>query len=178
MDIISTNYLKLSEIQPDTLKSFLMQEVALKSQDILYNYLQDLNDSYPDFKNWYYEKVVRDILDKNNRREIIVALSELDTTELEEKHVITGIAILKKDIDEKKICTFRIHEDYRKLGIGKNLFEECFKYLETNKPVITISSNRKEMFDPLIKYFKFELNQELKDYYKNGSIEYVYNGVL
>lgn len=178
MKIISTDFLRVSKIQPETLKSFLIQEVGLKSQDIVYNYLKDLNDSYPDFRNWFYSKVLNDILEKNNQREIIIALSELDSINIEEKYIITGIAILKKTCDEKKICTFRIHEDYRKLGIGKSLFEECFEYLETNKPIITISGDRREMFEPLISQFEFTLEQELKDYYKTGSVEYVYNGTL
>lgn len=178
MKLINTEFLKVSKVQPDTLKAYLIQEVGLKSQDILYNYLKDLNDSYPDFKEWFYDKVLKGILVENNKREIIIALSKLENENVEKKYIITGIAILKKTNDEKKICTFRIHEDYRNLGIGKSLFEECFEYLETNKPIITISGDRKEMFEPLIKQFEFTLEQELKDYYKKGSVEYVYNGTL
>lgn len=163
-------YIKASEIKPEELKIYISSIVGSISQKSIYNDLSDLSDSYPDFKSWYENKVIKEISEGNKQREIIIAL--------ENNEEIVGISILKKTKEEKKICTFRIHEDYRNQGVGKSLFEESFKYLETRKPIITISENRKKMFEPLIKYYNFELVQKLPNYYKEDVVEFVYNGKI
>lgn len=178
MKIKETKFIKTSEITPDELQKYIIQEVGEKSESNIYNYLKDLNYSYPNFKNWFYNRVVVDLENKNRQREIILAFTEIEVTEGESKHVISGLAILKKTHDERKICTFRIHEEFRSKGIGKSLFEECFEYLETNLPIITISEDRREMFNPLIEQFNFQLTEVLPDYYREGTTEYVYNGKL
>ncbi|BFT76144.1 GNAT family N-acetyltransferase [Paenibacillus sp. P36] len=168
-------YLRVSEIEPELLRSYIINEVGEKAKDKLYNYLRDLTESYPQFEGWFFNVVIPDIELKNGKREIIIALSEVEDFP---GSVLTGIAILKNTDEEKKICTFRIHENFRSQGIGTELFEECFKYLGTKKPIITISSDRKEMFEHHIKFYNFAETQVLEDYYKKNSIEYVYNGHL
>ncbi|PKL78206.1 MAG: hypothetical protein CVV25_12400 [Ignavibacteriae bacterium HGW-Ignavibacteriae-4] len=168
-------YYKVSQTEPEALRRFLINEVGEKSKEKLYNYLKDLADSYPKFDEWFYNTIIPEIELKNGEREIIMVLSDIEDCN---KVILTGIAILKKKQSEKKICTFRIHEDYRNHGIGTELFEESFKYLETRKPIITISHDRRIFFEKHIKKFEFNETQILRDYYKNGSIEYVYNGIL
>ena len=168
-------YHKVSQIEPEVLRRFMINEVGEKSKEKLYNYLKDLVDSYPKFNEWFYNIIIPEIELKNGEREIIIVLSELEDSN---KVILTGIAILKKKQSEKKICTFRIHEDYRNQGIGTELFEKCFEYLGTRNPIFTISCDRKEMFESQIKSFDFEETQVLKDYYKKDSVEYVYNGYL
>ena len=175
MRIKNNFFFRVSKIEPEQLRHFMITEVGEKSKDKLYNYLKDLAQSYPDFDRWFYNTVIPELEDKTEKREIIIALSELEEIK---NTVLTGIAILKKTKEEKKICTFRIHEDYRNQGIGTELFEECFKFLGTKKPIFTVSSDRKEMFQGHIDKYHFEEMQQLKDYYMNDSIEYVYNGVL
>ncbi|OFI05011.1 hypothetical protein CLOACE_19800 [Clostridium acetireducens DSM 10703] len=168
-------YYRVSQIEPEVMRHFMINEVGEKAKEKLYNYLRDLAESYPQFDEWFYNTVIPEIELKNGEREIIIVLSELEGCN---KAVLSGIAILKKKQLEKKICTFRIHEDYRNQGIGTELFEKCFEYLGTKKPMISISQDRKEMFEKHIKCYEFEETQILKDYYKKGSIEYVYNGWL
>ncbi|MDD4048905.1 MAG: GNAT family N-acetyltransferase [Clostridia bacterium] len=146
-----------------------------KVKEKLYNYLRDLAESYPQFDDWFYNVVLPEVELKKGEREIIIGISELEDSN---KSILTGIAILKKTQLEKKICTFRVHEDYRNQGVGTELFEKCFEYLGTRKPIITISQNRQEMFKNHIMRYKFEGTQILKGYYKQDSIEYVYNGCL
>lgn len=173
---IKYNYYHLvSQTEPEILRRFLINEVGEKAKEKLYNYLKDLAESYPQFDDWFYNVVIPGVKLGDGGREIIIVLSELENSP---KVVLTGIAILKKEQFEKKICTFRVHEDYRNQGIGTELFEKCFEYLETRKPIITISGDRKDMFEKHILIYKFEETQILKDYYKEGSIEYVYNGFL
>lgn len=168
-------YYRVSQIEPEVLRHFMINEVGEKAKEKLYNYLRDLAESYPQFDDWFYNVVIPEVELKNGEREIIIVLSELKGSS---KAMLTGIAILKKKELEKKICTFRVHENYRNQGIGTELFEKCFEYLDTRKPIITISDNRKEIFKKHIINYKFEETQILKDYYKKGSIEYVYNGFL
>ncbi|WP_268624271.1 GNAT family N-acetyltransferase [Paenibacillus alvei] len=173
--IKNNRFLKVSEIKPEELRSFMLNEVGERAQDKLYNYLKDLSESYPQFENWFYDTVIPEVELKKGEREIIIVLSEIEGSR---KSILTGIAILKNNKKEKKICTFRIHENFRKQGIGSALFEECFDYLGTRKPIITISHNRKEIFEHHINNYGFQETQILKGYYKEDSTEYVYNGLL
>lgn len=172
--ILKNEYCRVSEITPEFLQKYIIDLVGEKAQDKLYNFLKDLSYSYPNFKKWFYDTVYPEVREHNEEREIIIVISEFENG----KSDLTGIAILKKKESEKKICTFRVHEDYRNQGIGKSLFEECFNYLDTKKPIITISEDRKIMFEKYINNYQFEETQILDNYYKEGSTEYVYNGTL
>lgn len=174
-NIIKNIFLKVSEIEPEILRLYMINEIGEKAKDKLYNYLRDLAESYPQFENWFYSVVIPEVSLKNREREIIIVISEIEG---EAQVTLTGIAILKNKEQEKKICTFRVHEDYRDNGIGSELFESCFEFLGTRKPIITISSDRKDMFEYHIKKYDFFETQILKDYYKENSVEYVYNGYL
>lgn len=173
--IINTRFIKLSETEPEEVRKLMINEIGEKAKDKLYNNLRDLADSYPNFAEWFYNIVMPEMELKDGRREIIIAISKIGD---KEKYLLTGIAILKKTINEKKICTFRVHEDFRNQGIGTGLFEECFKYLDTKKPKITISENTIDMFKKHIELYKFDRCEILDGYYKEGIKEYVYNGKL
>jgi ribosomal protein S18 acetylase RimI-like enzyme len=172
---ITTSFIKLSETEPEAVRKLMINEVGEKAKEKLYNNLKDLADSYPNFEDWFYNIVMPQMEVKNGKREIIIAISEVENRE---KYLLTGIAILKNTVEEKKICTFRVHKDFRNQGIGTGLFEECFKYLGTRKPKITISENTIEMFKKHIEYYEFDKCETLEGYYKNGIKEYVYNGKL
>lgn len=173
--IINTNFIKLSETEPEAVRRLMINEVGEKAKEKLYNNLKDLAESYPNFGEWFYNTVMPEMELKNGEREIIIAVSEVENRK---KYLLTGIAILKKTVDEKKICTFRVHKDFRNQGIGTGLFEECFKYLDTKKPKITISENTIDMFKKHIEYYQFDRCEILDGYYKKGIKEYVYNGKL
>lgn len=173
--IISTDFIKLSKTEPEAFRKLMINEVGEKAKEKLYNNLKDLTESYPNFEEWFYKRVIPEMELKNGEREIIIAISEVESKKI---YLLTGIAILKKTDDEKKICTFRVHKDFRSQGIGTGLFEECFKYLETRKPKITISENTIDMFKKHIERYQFDIFETLEGYYKKGIKEYVYNGKL
>lgn len=173
--VIKNSYYKVSQIEPELLRKFMINEIGEKAKEKLYNYLKDLAECYPKFDEWFDKTVIPEMELKDGKREIIIVISELESSH---RALLTGIAILKKTQYEKKICTFRIHEDYRNQGIGTELFEKCFEYLGTRKPIITISDKSRDMFEKHIIKYGFEKKQELKDYYKQGTIECVYNGFL
>lgn len=160
-------FVKTSEITPKTL-----QEISLEwsKEFIESNICEDLNilnNDYPGILEWYIKKVRYEIENKDNVREIILAFVNQS---------IAGIAILKNDGVEKKICTIRIREKYRNKGIGTKLFEESFKWLGTRTPLITISETNKNAFNKIIKKYKFKETGSIEGKYVEGKKEYIYNG--
>ena len=139
--------------------------------------LIDLQDTYPDFYQWYLNKVVKDIKAKRNRRNILFAISDVLVDDNVEKR-ITGISILKANRREKKICTFRVFPEYRGQGVGRLLMKNSLYYLNTTKPLISIAENSLKAFSGFIDKYEWNLKEILTDYYKKGSKEYVFNGSL
>lgn len=102
--------------------------------------LTDYNhQQYQNYLKWYFGKSIPRVL--NNTGEIIFYLDGL---------TVAGLAILKKDLEEAKICTLLVNEDYRKKGYSKQLLESSFEYLGTDKPLITIPSKRLGEFQRII----------------------------
>jgi len=77
---------------------------------------------------------------------------------------VAGLSILKKDLEESKICTLMISEDYRKKGYSKELLESSFDYLGTDKPLITIPSNRIEEFNKIIEFYDWKESIRTDEY--------------
>jgi ribosomal protein S18 acetylase RimI-like enzyme len=135
--------------------------------DSIYETIAQLKEDYPEFYSWYYTKVRDGIL--NGNREIIFSVAQ---------DRIAGVAILKKDQKEKKICTLRVFTQFQHNGIGKKLVLESFDFLNTYKPLITVSSDRDYQFQRLFNYFGFRKSLELPNYYSYGKKEFSYNGIL
>lgn len=131
-----------------------------------YNVTDCICKDYPNHFNWYWEKTVPAVL--KGTREIIIAT-------IDKK--IVGVVILKKE-EECKICTLLILENCRGRGIATTLLNESFKYLGTTKPLITIGSNKIEMFYKIIKKYEWEQTQVLENYYNDDSKEIVFNGTI
>ena len=91
---------------------------------------------------------------------------------------LAGIAILKKTNNEKKVCTLRVAKIFQKQGIGQQLMELSFEWLEDDKPLITLHNSKKHEFNSLFKRYNFELNEKKRGYYHLFSTELVYNGSL
>jgi hypothetical protein len=91
---------------------------------------------------------------------------------------LAGVAILKKSINEKKICSLYVLEKFGNRGIGELLFKKSFNILETSLPLLSISDLKYYQFKKLFKYFGFKDTFMLKDKYRIGSNEIVFNGML
>lgn len=138
---------------------------------------QKLNKKYPNFKEWI-NKAYKEIEENNNEREMFMFL---DVKNLSFK--ISGIAILKNKVEEKKICYLYISE----LKNKKEIFEEIHKYLKTETPLITIE---KELYEEKYERFlsdvtvfgkkeflKFKLTSIVPDKYIKGKTELIFNEV-
>ena len=137
---------------------------VFKYTDVVYSELKSAELYYPDFKNWYYSKVVPDLLLKN--RSLLVE---------KRQNNIAGIAIIKNTIQEKKLCTLKIIDQYQNRGIGLKLFEKTFEELETTKPYLTVSEEKMVEFKKIFNYYNFELTSVKKDLYRAGKVEFIFN---
>lgn len=152
-------YFKYSEL------SFLEKPVYY---ELVYQFIGKLSWEYPNFLQWY-EKLFTDTKEMKSDREIIVC---------ENNFTIVGLAILKSDLLEKKICTLRVDKKFQRQGIGTKLIEMSLEWLEDDQPIITMHKRKQNQFEPLLKYYGFKLEQKQPHYYSIFSTEYVYNGTL
>ncbi len=121
---------------------------------------------YPDYKNWFLNKHIPFI---GINRETIIAI---------DKNNIVGIANLKFDSTEKKLCTLYIKEGYRFNRIGTTILNMSFNILGTNKPMITISDDVIFYLRRFILKNNWELSQKLDNFYSYDHNEYVFNGSI
>ena len=150
-------YINYSELSPEQ-KSIYRIKIFLKKLVYEYN----------NFEEWFSQLFISDILLKNDR-EIIIC--ECD-------YQLAGVAILKNDDIEKKICTLRVAKRFQKQGIGQHLMELSFEWLNDDKPLITIHNSKKHEFNKLFKRYNFELEEKKWGYYRLFRTELVYNGSL
>ena len=121
-----------------------------------YNKLQ-----YPDYYKWFYQKNIPRIL--NGEGDAIFYLDGFN---------VVGLSMMKKDELESKICTLLINEEYRKKGYSKQILEDSFEYLGTDKPLITIPENRLDEFKNIINTYEWKETKIITDYY---SPEVIFN---
>ena len=155
--------------QIDSILNYInLEEKLSKIINEIYLLTKHLNKIYPGYKDWYYNKQIKGCLDLN--RNIIFIRNNEDK--------IIGISSLKKTKEEKKICTLFILEPYRNKGIKKILLEESFKYLETEKPLITISEENLDIFKSTIEEYNWKLIEIVDGIYKSNHREFCFNGNL
>lgn len=149
----------------------LSQEARKKQISVLQSvrfFLSDLQKEYPRHDEWYSK--MADNFMRENTREIIICHDNSER--------ILGVALLKKDIAERKICSLRVKREFQHQGIGRCLLVRSFEYLETEKPLITVSSGKNTQFIKLFTYFSFDLQAVYRDKYTIGDNELAYNGLL
>ena len=147
----------------------------IKDHQIFCKFTQDaysatdcLCQDYPKYFEWYWSKDIPRVFDGTG--EIVVCTTDGN---------IAGVASLKKDSTERKICTFFVVKNYRGQHVATKMLEYIFDYLGTSKPLITITDYKVSAFKPIIRKYDWKLTQiTSKGYYNSSSREFVYNGVL
>ncbi|MCL3782743.1 GNAT family N-acetyltransferase [Prolixibacteraceae bacterium JC049] len=132
----------------------------------VYSFLELLEDEYPNFKEWYFKKVVQEI---GFSRQLLLKYL---------KKELVGVAILKQNQFESKICTFRVKDEFQGLGIGSKMIQESFGLLNTYNPNITVSERRIGEFNRILTTNGFQLDAIYPDYYIQGQKEYSFNGLI
>lgn len=128
--------------------------------------LKDLYLEYPFFEQWLI-KVQRELINSDQR--CILICSENNTLD------IIGLAILKRTEQERKICTLRVLDGYKRKHIGTILLRNSLLVLHDNYPLITVSGTRMKEYSPFLKKFGFKIMDKVKSIYKRGSYEYFFN---
>lgn len=146
----------------------LSRELKRIYKQEIYKFLWRLVFEYQGFTKWYDGLYVNNF-ELHYNREIIIC---------EDQFRIVGIAIIKNDICEKKICTLRVAREYQHQGIGHNLIEMCMKQLNCDKPMVTLHANKINQFEKILSYYNYELTQTQRHYYRAFSTELVFNGRL
>ena len=123
--------------------SYLPLEEYQDISNKIYKNLKHVKSQYVGFDSWF-SKVLKEVDGKV--REIIF---------VEEDNNILGFIILKNTLEEKKICGIFVKEEYRNKGIGSILIEKGIKFLKEEKPIITISLEKVDMFKSFIKKYNW-----------------------
>ncbi len=92
--------------------------------------------------------------------------------------VIDGLAILKRDEDEHKICTLWVRPGQRGAGLGEDLLAESIGWLGCARPLLTVPAEALHHFIPLVAKRGFCISQHAHGYYRANHCEYVFNGRL
>lgn len=123
---------------------------------------------YPKHFTWYWEKTIPAVL-KGTREVLVCTVNQK----------IAGVAFLKNEDGEQKVCTFLVLEEFRGKHIATKLLEKSFEFLGTTKPLISIADYKLSMFEGIIKKYGWEQTQILEEgYYNNTSRELVFNGKI
>lgn len=133
----------------------------------IYEALEELRREYPDFRHWYFHSVVPGLADGS--RSILLLKDGIKNA---------GILIAKDDGREKKLCTLRVHPQYRGLGGGRLLLAAAQELLGTSKPLVTVSEDHLFEFRSLFQRQGYRLWGIYRDCYRPGCREYSFNGPL
>ena len=155
----------------DTIKNYLSEDKKdeyIKIVNEIYKMTEHLNDTYPGYREWFFDKQLKGC--NTPYRNILFARND--------EGRIVAMSCLKKDDDEKKICTLFIEPEYRNHGLGSLLFEEAMKYLGTTKPLATFSEDKLPMLAKIIEKYDWELTEIVDGIYNKGVRELCYNGKL
>ena len=144
------------------------KEEFIRITNQIYTLTEHLNNVYPGYKEWFFKKQVNGCYGPN--RNIIFIKENTDE--------IVGFCCLKKDEEEKKICTLYVDPKCRNHGIGNILFEESMKYLEMTKPLATFSEDKLPMLIKIIEKYDWQLTEVVDGIYNEGVRELCYNGKL
>jgi hypothetical protein len=126
-----------------------------------------VKNDYPDYKQWFLTKQVPGLYDGS--RNIIVA--HIDDQ-------IVGFVSLKKDNLEQKICTFYIAPMFRKNRVGSILTTKAIEWLECDKPLITIPTDKIGDFIKISKKYDWVVTDIKDGLYRTNNPEIILNGTI
>jgi GNAT superfamily N-acetyltransferase len=133
----------------------------------VFDSMAHLEQVYPEFRSWFDGKVSAGLRDGSRRIFVKVRGGK-----------ITAVAIAKRTISERKLCTLWVDEDMRGKGFASALAEEAFDWLGIRTPLFSVPDLHSHEFRPLLSRWNFCETQVLRDLYRPNSKEYVFNGIL
>lgn len=137
-----------------------VQKIILHYLMMTYPFVNGLEDDYYNFEYWLKHKVYWGLL--SGSRQLVF---------VRQKDKLAGMAILKRDSYEKKICTLVVSKNYRGSNIGTLLLDHCITALGTSDIGITVTDRRTDTLGSLLKKKGFNPIGVLENYYKRNAVE-------
>ena len=135
----------------------------------IYHNIKDLDNFYPNFNNWFWNKLLPDIL---LNKDFILGM-------FDNKNNLIGVSILKKAkyIDkENKIRTLRIFPEYQNKGYSLYLIDKSLESLQTDKPKLTVAEEILHNYSRIfINRYNFSITKVEKNLYRKNKLEYIFN---
>lgn len=129
-------------------------------------FLADLDRYYPDFGQWYQNKVIPGVVAGQDSMVLV----------WDGEH-LAGVALGKSDGVEAKLRCVRVAQPWQNTGVGLRLIERMFDELGTDKPLVTVSEEMLHQYSrPFINRYGFALTEVAKGRYRRGKLEYEFNG--
>lgn len=126
-----------------------------------------LGDLYPDFRGWFYGKVIPGV----QKGERCIIPWTIDSK-------LAGIAICKRTSFEQKLCTIWVSPDVRARGVAATLARAAFAWIGNTKPLFTVPEERAAEFVGLVESWAFPQAVAYDGLYRTGRVEYVFNGPI
>ncbi|WP_218022564.1 GNAT family N-acetyltransferase [Pseudomonas frederiksbergensis] len=134
---------------------------------LIMGHLYELSGYYPEFNQWLDHKVIPGLV--SGERSILLEHS---------RGQLAGLAIVKDDSVEQKLCCLRVLPKFQGTGVGLKLFERSFEALNNSAPLLSIAEEQKHVFEKLFKYYGFELAKKYYSYYRPRKDELSFNGLI
>lgn len=125
--------------------------------------LKNVAPLYPNFNIWFNNKFLRNFYIRN--RDILVAHNGQE---------ICGISLLKKSLEENKICTFYVMPEFKGRELGSKLLEKSLNYFDDNEVLISVSNERLSELYPTLSSKGFVLDSCVEHMYRNENIEHFF----
>lgn len=109
-------------------------------------FLLPLSGDYPEIHAWFTNKVLPGL--RVGTRFLLP---------VERDGQLVGLGIAKNEADERKICTVRIAPNYAGRGMGVRLFDGLLRWLDDDRPHLTVSTTKLPQFERIFEYYKFDL---------------------
>lgn len=128
------------------------------------SFLLPLSTDYPGIEQWFSTKVVPGLRDESRT-----------LLRVERQGELVGLGIAKKEHNERKICTVRVAPSHVGRGIGVRIFDSLLKWLDEDKPLLTVNDNKLPIFERIFDYYGFNLTSHIKGLYLPSSVELGFN---
>lgn len=127
-------------------------------------FLLPLSADYPGIDRWFELKVVPGL--RSGSRYLL---------QMERDGVLVGLGIAKNEDDERKICTVRVAPSYAGRGMGLRLFDGLLKWLDDDRPHLTVTQSKLPAFERIFDYYGFAVTSAQQGLYVPHAVELGYN---
>jgi GNAT superfamily N-acetyltransferase len=130
-------------------------------------FLLPLSEDYPGIAAWFVGKVVPGL--RHGTRFLLP---------VEREDRLVGLGIAKREDGERKICTVRVDPSYAGRGIGVRLFDGLLRWLDDDRPHLTVSSRKLPQFERIFDHYGFDMTSAHEGLYLPHAVELGFNGSL